>query len=62
VVPSEQPARRGVPVSTWILILGLGLGVVGIVAMLRRRRVDESISIRDTTRSVPTGTTIAHRP
>jgi hypothetical protein len=40
----------------------MGLGVVGIVAMLRRRRVDESISIKDTTRSVPTGTTIAHRP
>jgi hypothetical protein len=57
VVPSEQPARRGVPVSTWILILGLGLGIVGIVAMLRRRRVDESISIKATT-----GTTIAHRP
>src|SRR5262249_17523855 len=65
VPPGEAEARHGITAGAWLLIGGLALGILGIAAMLRRRRRDESISIVDHStppRTGPSGTTIAHHP
>jgi len=62
---NEAEARHGITAGAWLLIGGLALGILGIAAMLRRRRRDESISIVDHStapRPGSSGTTIAHHP
>jgi LPXTG-motif cell wall-anchored protein len=65
-VPSaEKQAKQGMSASGWLLIGGVSLGILGIVALLRRRRREENISIVDHStppRSGPTGATITHHP
>ncbi len=56
--PVVQPAPESVPAerrtgSTWLLIGGLALGVIGIATMIFRRRREDSISILEHAGPVP---------